>query len=260
MKRPECVAGVIYDVDDTLLNNQPENDPLSNLHQVSRLSALHLVGKKHGDAYSQLLDVKAQENYDSFALSPVHTVSGAFFTLLKNRGLIDGDVDPTHPIIQELVRLKDESYGNLLEEHGLPVIGADVFVRDFAAYFGLEDKNAVASTATLRDIKAFLAKHDLVSLFPDERIIDVAQVTHPKPHPEALEKAFRTLNLPESARTNVIAFEDDPRGMLSARKAGLYVCAITTRYSREILSDVEAKPDYIADSFAEFREYFGLST
>jgi phosphoglycolate phosphatase-like HAD superfamily hydrolase len=47
--------------------------------------------------------------------------------------------------------------------------------------------------------------------------------------------------------------------MLSARKAGLYVCAITTRYSREELGRVEARPDLIADSFAQFREYFKLT-
>ena len=56
-----------------------------------------------------------------------------------------------------------------------------------------------------------------------------------------------------------LTYDPDPRGMLSARKAGLYVCGITTRYPREFLADIEAKPDVIADSYAEFREYFELS-
>ena len=259
MNRPEHIAGVIYDVDDTLLNSQPDPDnPLSNLHQVSRLKALHTVADELRGDYLTLLEVQAQENFDSFTASPVHTVSGAFFTLLKNRGLLSGDVDPNNPIIKRLVELKNESYGKLLAVYGQPVIGADTFVRDFSSELGLNDKNAIASTAIMRDIKTFLSMHDLTHLFPDERIIDVNKVTHPKPHPEAFNNAFLSLGLPEYARSNVIAFEDDPRGMLSARKAGLYVCAITTRYPHEVLANVEARPDFIADTYKELRDYFGL--
>ena len=171
---------------------------------------------------------------------------------------MSGDVDPTHPIIQKLVALKDASYGELLRLHGRPVTGADAFVRDFAKTFDIEDANAIASTGNFKDIATFLAMHNLTDLFPDERIIDGARVTHPKPHPEGFDKAFRTLALPEDARQSVVAFEDDPRGMLAARKAGLFVCAITTRYSREVLEGVEAQPDYIADSYDEFRDYFKM--
>lgn len=259
MKRPETITGVVYDVDDTLLNSQPDpHDHLSNLHQVSRLEALHVVAEELGGDYRQLLEVEAQENFDSFAASPVHTLAGAFYTLLKNRGILSGEVDAQHPVIQRLVALKDEAYGKLLLTDGRPVLGADTFVRDFSEAFDLKDKGAIASTANLRDINTFLAMHNLSDLFPDERIIDVSRVTHPKPHPEAFDKAFRSLGLHDNQRAHTIAFEDDPRGMLSARKAGLFVCAITTRYSADFLASIEAKPDYIANSYAEFRDYFGL--
>lgn len=260
MKRPEYIAGAIYDVDDTLLDNQPDgNDPLSNLHQIARLEAIRALAAQDNITYAQLLDVTPQENFDCFTESPVHTVAGAFYTLLKNRGLLTGDVDPTNPIILELIALKNKSYGLALAEYGKPIKGADDFVRDLASQYDIENKNAIASTAILLDIQAFLDKYDLAYLFPDERIIDVSRVTRPKPDPEAFDTAFRRLDLPETARGNVVAFEDDPRGMLSARKAGLYVCGITTRYPREFLADIEAKPDVIADSYAEFREYFELS-
>ncbi len=59
-------------------------------------------------------------------------------------------------------------------------------------------------------------------------------------------------------RGNVIALEDDPRGMLSARKAGLYVCGITTRYTRDQLEQTEAQPDLIVDSYAELSDIFKL--
>ena len=143
-----------------------------------------------GDDYTQLLEVQPQENYDSFALSPVHTVSGAFFTLLKNRGLVDGDVNPNHPVIAKLVELKNESYAELLESNGQPVAGAESFVSDFAVTFGIEDKNAIASTANARDIKVFLKKYDLIHLFPDERIIDVARYLILSHTPKLLTRHF----------------------------------------------------------------------
>ncbi|HSW90873.1 MAG TPA: hypothetical protein VLF64_02650, partial [Candidatus Saccharimonadales bacterium] len=82
MKRPERIAGAIYDVDDTLLVSQPTENPLSNLHQVARLAALHTIVDKY-DYCTQLRDVGPQKNFDSFAASPVHTIFGAFHTLLK---------------------------------------------------------------------------------------------------------------------------------------------------------------------------------
>ena len=258
MRPPEYVAGAIYDVDDTLLDNQQDSNPLSNLHQVARLAALQTIAKQPDGKYADLLTVEAQENYDCFALSPVHTVAGAFYTLLKNRGILSGDIDPNHSLILQLIELKNTEYAKLLMLHGKPVKDADTFVRDFASHFNIEDKNAVASTAILADIQTFLDMHNLAYLFPDERIVDVARVEHPKPHPEAFDKAFLSLGLPEHERGNVVAFEDDPRGMLSARKAGLYVCGITTRYSKEFLMKVEARPDYVADSFQELRGHFRL--
>lgn len=258
MQKPEYIAGAVYDVDDTLLDNNPTRQPEENLHNLARLDALRLFAAQQPSAYSQLLNVTAQESLESFTLSPVHTVGGAFFTLLKNRGLLAGEVDPTHPHIRQLIEIKNQIYGELLAQHGAPIAGADDFVRAFSTHNGIDDKNAIASTAVIENINTFLGKFGLSHLFPDYRIFDVERVAHPKPHPEAFDKAFLSLDLPESARPNVAAFEDDPRGMLSARKAGLYVCAITTRYSRAALAACEAQPDVIADSFAEFRQHFGL--
>lgn len=43
--------------------------------------------------------------------------------------------------------------------------------------------------------------------------------------------AFDSLKLPETAGKFVCVFEDDPRGIMAARAAGLFVCAIGTRYT-----------------------------
>ena len=105
--------------------------------------------------------------------------------------------------------------------------------------------------------------------FPDEHIVAIDSVTHPKPHPEAFELAAAALDLSEEelARGRIFAFEDDPRGIMSAkaaryRKNGkdypLFVCAITTRYTRAQLEALEVPPDLIADSFNEFARLLGL--
>jgi beta-phosphoglucomutase-like phosphatase (HAD superfamily) len=59
-------------------------------------------------------------------------------------------------------------------------------------------------------------------------------------------------------RRYVVAFEDDPRGIMSAKAAGLYTCAITTCYSRQLLAELEVPPDLIADSFAQFATLLGM--
>lgn len=253
------IEGAIWDVDDTLLNNQSDDgDPINNLHQRSRLVAIHTVARRYG--VSCLLSVTAEENYGSFARSPVHTVSGALWVILVEAGLRSGDLSPKDPLLLEILNLKYEEYAKLLASEGKPVMGAVEFVRDLARHCNLEQHNAVASTATLADINVFFHMTGLKDLFPDSRIVHVDNITYPKPHPEAFDKAFLSLNLPESSRARVVAFEDDPRGIASAQEAGLIVCAITTRYSRAHLEGLEIVPDFIADSYNEFREIFGLSS
>lgn len=259
MKQLREPLGAIYDIDDTLLNNQPEvNDPLSNLHQVTRLVALHGLARKHGGDYESLLDIKAQENYDSFGKSHVSTVAGAFYVLLRDHGLIVGDFDPQNPIITELITLKAQAYQEWLAESSTPIEGADTFVSDLANYFGLRDKSAVASSGYFEDIMAFIRKNHLNDILPESRIIDISRVSKPKPNAEPFDKAFRTLELPDAERPNVIAIDDDPRGIASARKAGLFVVGLCTRHTPDELRALEAAPDLVVESYAELRDHFDL--
>lgn len=258
MKRQLEILGAAYDVDDTLLNNTPDGDPLSNLHQRARLEALHRIGNRYD--LPSLIEVGAQENYDSFAKADTHTVAGALWVVLREHGLRTGKLNLHDPLILEMLDIKNTAYGELLATFGKPITGAVEFVNDFSQQYDLHDYNAIASTATGADVRTFLGMTGLRPLFPDHRIFALENVDpdKTKPHKQAFDKAFLSLGLPESARPHVFAFEDDPRGMLSARRAGLTVCAITTRYSRSFLESIEAKPDFIADSWAEMRDRFNL--
>ncbi|HSH55230.1 MAG TPA: HAD family hydrolase [Candidatus Limnocylindrales bacterium] len=251
------VKGAIFDVDDTLLDNKPALLG-KGLHERSRLRAAHEVGRRHG--IKELEQLSPEDNYQAFLTAPVHTLPAAVWNIMMMTGVADSEViNPDNLIFQEIVALKNELHADIILEEAEEVPGASAFVRALAET-GLQDSLAIASSAIRRDVDLFLGKTGLTSLFPGERIITLESITHPKPNPEAFEAAFASLRLPKGDKSQVCAFEDDPRGIMSAQGAGLFVCAIATRYSREQLLNLEVPPHLVADTYAEFTQLFGLAS
>lgn len=249
------VKGAIFDMDDTLLDNK-SSVPGEGLHARSRLAAVHTVGKEHGIPALQELTI--QQNLDAFLTAPVHTGDAIVWNILMMTGIADSEViNLDHPLLQEIVALKNELHKDILREFGAEVPGAINFVKALGRG-NLRGKFAIASTAIRRDVDIFLGMTGLSDFFPDERIKTKESITHPKPNPEVFNLAFASLGLDEKDKGNVCAFEDDPRGIMAAKSAGLYTCAITTRFDRKTLSELEVAPDLIADSYQEFAGYFGL--
>jgi HAD superfamily hydrolase (TIGR01509 family) len=247
----QTVRGAIFDVDETLLDNGADN-PVNALHEQARLQAIHEAGRRH--SLPQLLAVTPQQNWDGFLNSPIHSLEGAVWQILYTAGVVaDPVLVPDDALLLEIARRKDVLYEHLLRTEGKPVPGAVEFVT-WLADQGLKDGMAVASTARRVDIDVFFTTCGLKRFFPDACIIAKDAVIHLKPHPEAFDKAFLTLGLPDDARGQVLAFEDNPRGIMSAKGAGLFTCAITTIYPRAKLAALEVPPDLIADSFDEFRQ------
>lgn len=248
------VAGAIFDVDDTLLDNgnRPGNYA-NNIHSRSRLAAVRAVGERHG--IEALCTLSPQANVEAFLRSPTHTVEGGVWQILLMTNLVTGEIDPEHPLLQEIVVGKEEAYFDLLMTEGRPVPGSSEFVRGLAER-GV--KLAIASNAQRRAIDITLEKAGMAHLFPDERIISSERITRPKPDGEAFERAFQSLGLPDDARPYVLAFEDDPRGFESARRTGLFVCGIATRHAVDSLMGLPEPPDYAADSYEEYAKQLGL--
>ncbi len=250
------VKGAIFDVDDTLLDNKP-GVPGQGLHERSRLAAVHEVGKRHN--ITELQSVTVEENLNAFLDAPVHTIEAAVWGILLQKGLADSDmINLEDPLLREIVQLKDELHKDTLLKEGEEVPGATDFVTRLSKKVHKHNMG-IASSAIRRDVNLFLKKTGMESIFSQEKITTIENITHPKPNPEAFDKAFESLGLPESDRINVCAFEDDPRGIMSARAAGLYVCAITTRYGKEELLALEFPPHLVANSYAEFCELFHLN-
>lgn len=249
------VKGAIFDIDDTLLDNKPGN-PGYGLHEKARLAASHEIGERHGIV--QLQNLTIEQNLEAFMAAPVHTLEAAVWSILLLTGQADSEViNPNNVLLQEIVARKNELYTVILAEEGAEVPGATKFVKALGAN-GIADKLAVASMAIRPDVDSFLSKVGLHHLFPENRIITKEQVTHPKPNPEAFNMAFATLDLPESDRLAVCAFEDDPRGIMAARAAGLYTCAIATRYSVEHMMNLEVPAHIAFATYQEFEEWFSL--
>lgn len=250
------IQGAIFDVDDTLLSNYPDNTGVS-LHESSRLEAAHIVGQRHDIAGLKAFTI--EQCLEAFLNAREHTLQAAAWQMLIMAGVVEEHraIDMAHPLLQEIIALKDQLHEVTLRQHGQAIPGAIDFVKKLAEH-GLMQHLAIASTAIRRDIDIFLELSGLGPYFPDERIISRERVTHAKPHPEAFSLAFASLHLPESARPHVLAFEDDPRGIISAKAAGLLTCAITTRFSAEHLRSQAQAPDIVAASFTEFRQLFGL--
>lgn len=249
--------GAIFDVDDTLLANQKPAEEGYGLHERARLRATHEAGRRHN--IPELLEVTAKENYESFLNASAHTADAAIWYMMQQHGLADGDViNPDNKIFKDILSLKNEYFQVVLREEGEEVPGAVAFLRGLATTYSLHNAFAVGSMGIKPDIKVFIEKYELQDLFPDGHIASHERVSHPKPHPEVFNVAFAMLGLPEEDRQYVCVFEDDPRGIMAAKSAGLYTCAITRRFDRKTLENLEVAPDLIADTFEEFTELFKI--
>jgi hypothetical protein len=107
--------GAVFDVDDTLLDNNPPGQ-IGGLHELSRLEAAHTVGRKHN--IPTLISFGGQDNLDAWHNSPIHTLEGAVWTMLQMTGVADvsDEINFAHPLLQEIVKLKDELHESVLLE------------------------------------------------------------------------------------------------------------------------------------------------
>lgn len=243
------IQGAIFDVDDTLLDNRP-GAPGQSLHERTRLQAIQEVGVRYG--IPELVGVTVRENLDAFLTAPIHSLPAAVWNYLHMKGLVSTpEIEPANKLFREIVDRKNELHLNIMRREAVPVDGAVDFVRSLAAN-GLESYLAIASSAIRPEVDLFLSLTGLERYFSDSHRKTFETVAHTKPHPEVYNLAFASLGLPEVARSSVLAFEDDPRGIMSAKAAGLRVCAITTRYPKAELQALEVAPDLVADSFAQF--------
>jgi beta-phosphoglucomutase-like phosphatase (HAD superfamily) len=247
------IKAIIFDVDDTLLDNLPNSEE-GGLHERSRLLAVHTIGREQ--KIENLLNVTTEDNLQAFLTANVHTLDAAVWNLLQMKGVVPiGPIDSKNELLIEIVRLKNELHEKILAEFGVEVSGATKFL-EFLETIKLSDKLAIGSSAVRRDILLFIEKMNWEKYFPDGRIVSVENVKYPKPNPEVFMKAFKSIGISDDQTKQTLVLEDDPRGVVAGKAANMQVCAITTRYSRDYFSKLDIAPDFIIDNYKEAEDIF----
>lgn len=247
--------GVIFDVDDTLLDNHPATLSMG-LHEQARFYATKDVGRRHG--IETLINVTEAQNKTVIQRAREHSVEGSVWQFLYESGLVgEPEIDRSNALLQEIVSRKHELYEPVLREFGAPIPRAVEFVK--AVSFLTNGSLAIASGAQKASVAAFFEVTGLSAYFEANRIFCREDYDLPKPDPISFDMAFRSFGLREQDRHRVLAFEDDPKGVESAKRAGLFVCAITSRFTAEELAKAEFKPDIIQSSYVEFADVLGIT-
>lgn len=140
--------------------------------------------------------------------------------------------EPAEAVGAELV----ETVAALVGAHAQALPGAVCFVAEAGRRVPL----AVASNSPRRLVDLALSRGGFDGAF--ELIVAADNVAHPKPHPQPYATACTGIGR-EPAR--VVAFEDSPTGLASARGAGLFTVGIPSEHG--LVLDADA----VFASFAE---------
>ena len=98
---------------------------------------------------------------------------------------------------------------------------------------------ALCSGALREDIVPIIEKLGIDAAF--DQIVTAEDTPKSKPDPAPYQLTFEKLGINDPA--TVIAIEDTPAGIMSAKGAGLKVLAVTNSYDRDYLMDADAVTD-----------------
>ena len=209
------VAGVVFDIDGTLLDNMPFHiEAFEAFNAAHGLPPLTLETRKWMDG---------KRNSDIFP------------------GLFSRDLTPEE--IEKLAHEKESAYRRLSAGRLQPLPG---LMRLLDALDAARIPVALATSAPRENVE-----HTLRELGLDTRLTAIArsdEVPHGKPAPDVFLEAARKMGV-EAA--DCLAFEDAPMGLVAAGRAGMACVAVTTSYPAEILAATDPPPSVVVSHFDE---------
>jgi beta-phosphoglucomutase len=215
------LAGVVFDIDGTLLDNMPFHiEAFEAFTAAHGLPALTLEmrhwmdGRRNSDIFPRLFE-RALTDEEIAALSLEK--ESAY------RRLSAGRLEP----LPGLMRLLDA-----LETARVPVALATSAPRDNVEH-------------TLRELD--LSRRLAVIARSDE-------VPHGKPAPDVFLEAARKMGV---AAGDCLAFEDAPMGVVAAGRAGMTVVAVSTSYPPETLAATDPRPALVVSHFDDLLDNKG---
>jgi beta-phosphoglucomutase len=151
--------------------------------------------------------------------------------------------DQRSMVLDEKARIYEQ------EEQEIKIVpGAIEFVQWAAQHYRL----AVATSATPRNRIATLDRLGIANLF--EVVTDLGDVSEPKPSPEVYLLTAIRLALPSS---KCMVVEDALTGVLSARRAGCCVSALTRTFAAAEL--IEAGANFTFANFVTLKRFLSVS-
>jgi HAD superfamily hydrolase (TIGR01509 family) len=111
---------------------------------------------------------------------------------------------------------------------------------------------SLVSGSTKENVFKVLNDFEIIDYF--DYVVHSDLVTKGKPHPMSFIKAVEGLKLEAK---NCICIENAPYGIRSAKDAGVYVCAIATTLSGDVLFDAGA--DAVINTHDEILNFLGIS-
>jgi HAD superfamily hydrolase (TIGR01509 family) len=212
---PRRVAGVVFDIDGTLLDNMPFHiEAFEAFTAAHGLPALTLEMRKWMDG---------RRNSD-------------IFPRLFERTLTEAE-------IADLSHQKESAYRRLSAGRLKPLAG---LMRLMDGLDAAAVPIALATSAPRENVEHTLRELDL-----DSRLTVIArsdEVAHGKPEPDVFLEAARKLGVDAA---DCVAFEDAPMGIVSAARAGMTVVAVTTSYPADVLAATDPPATIVVSHFDE---------
>ena len=155
---------------------------------------------------------------------------------------VSDHLDPKHQSKELFIEKRHDFLSEILPE--MPVIEGFFEFLDFAKANGI--RTALVTSATTRELKNVDKYLNVISLF--DHVVSAEATEHHKPHPAPYLKALEVMKA-DSNKTLII--EDSPNGIISGKKSGCKVFALTTSFSREEI--VKAGADEFFDNYEGLR-------
>jgi beta-phosphoglucomutase len=217
------IAGVVFDMDGTLLDNMPFHEEAFNTFAARHgLPALTLETRKWMDG---------KRNRDIFPY------------LFSSRTLTPDDVEQLADEKESLYR--QLSKGRLASLPGLARLLARLEARGLPV--------SLATSAPRANVEHTLAELGLTTRFAIVARSD--EVAHGKPFPDVFLEAARKMGI---APERCLAFEDAPAGIIAARAAGMWCVGVSTSYPRDLLEGTEPPPHAVVANYNDYLAHDGV--